>query len=186
MEDLIHEYRYIALMIGTFFEGETAIILASSLIHKGIFNTLPTVCFAFMGSFISDWIYYTIGRLNGKLFIEKRPKLQAKVQPVTGFFQRNKIQILFTYRFLYGLRVIIPLIIGMSNIRPAQFLFFTVVSGFFWAGTVTFLGYVVGVAFGVSADAIQENLVFVLLGFAAFGILLGYLVQTFVKKNKLT
>jgi membrane protein DedA with SNARE-associated domain len=185
VEDLIHEYRYIALMIGTFFEGETAIILASSLIHKGMFNAAPTVAFAFMGSFISDWIYYFIGRLNGKLFIERRPKLQAKLLPVTGFFQRNKIQILFTYRFLYGFRVIIPLIIGMSNIRPTQYLFFSIIAGLFWAGTVTTLGYVIGRLFGVSAHSIQENIVLVLAGFATFGIALGYVVQKIVRRNNL-
>src|SRR5687768_16804893 len=102
LETLIDEYRYLALMVGTFFEGETAILLASSLIYKGFFSGPHTVVFAFAGSFISDWVYYLVGRLNGKIFIERRPKLQAKVFPITNFFQKNRMQILLTYRFLYG------------------------------------------------------------------------------------
>lgn len=183
MEELIHEYRYLALMVGTFFEGEIAIILSSSLIHKGMFNLIPTVFFAFAGSFVSDWLYYLIGRLNGKLFIERRPKLQAKVQPVTSFFQRNQIQILFTYRFLYGFRVIIPLIIGMSNIRPGQYLFFTIVSGLIWASTVTGIGYVIGRLFGVSSEGISANLFAILCSFALFGIVLGFFVKRLVQRK---
>src|SRR5690242_604020 len=109
-------------MIGTFFEGETSILVASSLIHRGIFEGPYTMFFGFAGSFLSDWIYYLIGRANGKYFIARRPKLQTRFTPVQKFFHKHKLQILFSYRFLYGFRILIPVVIGMSNIRPMQFL----------------------------------------------------------------
>ena len=177
VETWIEEYRYLALTVGTFFEGETAILLASSLIHKGFFGGAPTVFFAFFGSFISDWIYYLVGRLNGKLFIERRPKLQKKVEPVTKFFLRNQLQILLTYRFLYGFRVIIPVVIGMSRIKPSTYLFFSIVSGLIWAGTVSTIGYFIGRTFDVTAESLKENLPLIILGFASFGFLLGFVIQ---------
>jgi membrane protein DedA with SNARE-associated domain len=183
VETLINEYRYLALMVGTFFEGETAILLASSLIYKGFFSAPHTVVFAFAGSFVSDWLYYLIGRANGKLFIERRPKLQAKVFPVTNFFQKNRIQILLTYRFLYGFRVIIPIVIGMSGIRPRLFLFYTIVSGMIWAATVSLLGYTIGRTFDVTTSGIKENLPIILAGFACFGLLLGFTIQKLVSKS---
>jgi membrane protein DedA with SNARE-associated domain len=183
VETLINEYRYLALMVGTFFEGETAILLASSLIYKGFFSGPHTVFFAFAGSFISDWVYYLVGRLNGKIFIERRPKLQAKVFPITNFFQKNRVQILLTYRFLYGFRVIIPVVIGMSGIRPRLFLFYTIVSGLIWATTVSLLGYVIGRTFNITTNGIKENLPVILAGFACFGLLLGYIIQKVVNKN---
>jgi len=177
MDELLNNYRYVALMVGTFFEGETAILMASSLIHKGFFSGPQTILFAFTGSFISDWLYYFIGRANGKIFLERRPKLQAKVEPVTSFFCRNQLQILLTYRFLYGFRVIIPVIIGMSKIRPSQFLFYTVFTGLVWASVVSFLGYIIGHTFGVSTESIKQNLPLILVSFAAFGIFLGVIVK---------
>ena len=183
VETLINEYRYLALMVGTFFEGETAILLASSLIYKGFFSGPHTIVFAFAGSFISDWLYYLVGRLNGKLFIERRPKLQMKVFPVTNFFQRNRVQILLTYRFLYGFRVIIPLVIGMSGIRPKTYFFYTIVSGFIWASTVSLLGYVIGRTFNVTTNGIKENLPVILAGFACFGLLLGFTIQKLMTRN---
>jgi membrane protein DedA with SNARE-associated domain len=183
METLLNDYRYLALMVGTFFEGETAILLASSLIYKGFFAGPQTIVFAFAGSFISDWLYYMVGRMNGKLFIERRPKLQMKVFPVTNFFQKNRIQILLTYRFLYGFRVIIPLVIGMSGIRPKTYLFYTILSGFIWASIVSLLGYVVGRTFDVTAESIQNNLPMIVGGFACFGIALGLAIQKFISRS---
>src|SRR5882672_5781512 len=99
MEDFLHQYGYIALTLGTFFEGETAILIASSLVHSGLFKGPYTVFFGFFGSFVSDWLYFIIGRLNGKYFIEKRPKMKERLRPTQEFFKTHRLQILFTYRF---------------------------------------------------------------------------------------
>jgi membrane protein DedA with SNARE-associated domain len=177
MEAFLEEYGYIALVIGTFLEGETAILVVSTLTGTGMFSFPATILFGFMGSFISDWLYYLIGRLNGKYFIERRPALKAKVLPVTAFFHRHKLQILFAYRFLYGFRVIIPLVIGMSGVRPAQYLGFSVVSGLIWATSVSTVGYYVGRILNVTADTFRENIVLIVVGFALFGIGLGFVVN---------
>ena len=183
MEKFLDQYGYFALLVGTFLEGETAILVASSLIHRGMFDPSATVTVAFAGSFISDWIYYLIGRINGKYFIERRPKLQHKLEPVTKFFQQNKIQILFTYRFLYGFRVLIPLIIGMSNIKPLQYLLFSFIAGILWASTVSTIGYFIGRFFDVSVTAFEENIVFIIIGFAGFGILVGFLIKKILSRK---
>lgn len=170
-------------MVGTFFEGETAILVASSLIHRGLFEGPYTLLFGFAGSFISDWLYFVIGRLNGKYFIERRPKLKAKFFPVQGFFEKHKIQILFSYRFLYGFRVIIPLIIGMSNIKSSQFLVYSVVSGLTWALIVSSTGYLIGRFLNLSTAIFEENILVIMLGFATFGILVGFIVKRFAFKE---
>lgn len=183
MEDFLDQFRYIALSVGTFFEGETAILIASSLIHTGFFEGPYTVVFGFAGSFISDWLYYLIGRFNGKYFIERRPGLKAKVAPVQAFFEANQLQILLTYRFLYGFRVIIPIVIGMSAVKPRQYLFYTLFSGLFWASTVSVVGYLIGRFLEIKTSAFGENLLFIVLGFGCFGLLVGYLAKRFAFKK---
>lgn len=183
MEKFINEFGYLALMIGTFFEGETAILTASSLIYRGLFEFPFTVFAAFFGSFVSDWIYYLIGRLNGKIFIAKRPKIEAKVKPVTDFFHRHKFQILFSYRFLYGFRVIIPLVIGMSGLKPMSYLFYTVVSGLIWATTISTAGYWAGRLLTIEVSTFENNFLFIMLGFALFGLTIGYLVKRIAMRD---
>lgn len=183
MQPFLEQYGYLALLIGTFFEGETAILVASSLIHQGLFDWPPTVIFGFAGSFISDWLYYFIGRLNGKYFIDRRPKLKAKLEPVESLFRKYQLQILFSYRFLYGFRVILPIVIGMSHIRPAQFLFYSVFSGLIWATTVSTVGYLIGRFFNLQTSVFEENILLIVLGFACFGMLMGYVMKHFAMRN---
>lgn len=183
MEDFLDSYGYIALMVGTFFEGETAILVASSLVHRGLFEGPYTVLFAFAGSFMSDWLYYLIGTLNGKYFIAKRPKLQERFRPVQKFFIQHKFQILLSYRFLYGFRILIPLVIGMSNIRPAQFLLFSVISGLLWATTVSTVGYFMGRFLNLTTAVFEENIIFIVVGFALFGLLVGFGMKQFASKQ---
>ena len=177
MEELLDQYGYVALIVGSFMEGETAILVASSLIYKELFNFPFTVLAAFSGSFVSDWIYYLMGRFNGKFFLAARPRLSAKVKPVTDFFHRHKFQILFTYRFLYGFRIIIPVVIGMSGLRPIQFLFYSTVSGLLWASLVTTTGYWIGRLLEVRVQSFEENILFIMLGFGSLGIMLGYTIK---------
>jgi membrane protein DedA with SNARE-associated domain len=183
VEDFLEQYGYIALLIGSFLEGESSILLASSLIHRGIFEGPYTVLFAFAGSFLSDWIYFFIGRLNGKYFIAKRPKLRDWMKPVQQFFETHQLQILFSYRFLYGFRIIIPLIIGMSSIRPLQFLFYSCVSGLIWAGVVSTIGYMIGKFLDLETAVLEANLIFIVLGFACLGLTIGYIVRKFAARK---
>lgn len=177
MEGFLDQYGYLALLVGTFFEGETALLIASSLIYRGVFDAPYAVFAGFAGSFISDWLYFIIGRLNGRFFIAKRPALQARLLPVQTFFEKHKLQILLTYRFLYGFRVIIPLIIGMSSVRPIQFLIYSLVSGVLWATVVSTVGYSVGRFLDLKASVFEDNLLFIVLGFAGFGMVLGYVIK---------
>ena len=183
MEKFISEFGYLALMIGTFFEGETAILTASALIHRGLFYFPWTVVAAFSGSFISDWIYYLIGHFNGKIFIANRPKLKARVEPVNQFFRTHKFQILFSYRFLYGFRIIIPLVIGMSGLKPITYLFYSIVTGLIWAITISIAGYWAGRLLDLEAQVFENNFLWIMLCCAGIGLTLGFVIKKIAMRN---
>ena len=185
MESFLEEFGYIALMVGTFLEGETAILIASSLIHQGFFAAAPTIVAGFAGSFVSDWLYYLIGRLNGKYFVDKRPKLKSRLEPVRLLFQKHRLPILLSYRFLYGFRAIIPIVIGMSGVKPIHFLFFSVASGLVWASIVSTAGYLAGKYFDIQTSLFQENIVLIVIAFATLGIVMGYTIKLLVARSVL-
>ena len=177
MEEFLEQYGYLALMVGTFLEGETAILVASSLVHNGLFKIPSTVFFAFVGAFISDWLYYSIGYFNGKYYLAKRPKLEAKVLPVQRFLQKNSTQVLLIYRFLYGFRIIIPITIGLCRIPPKTFLLFSIISGVVWASVVSGVGYLAGAVFNIDSGVLEKNIFFIVTGFAIIGLVTGFVVQ---------
>jgi membrane protein DedA with SNARE-associated domain len=183
MEKFINEFGYLALMVGTFFEGETAILTASALIYRGLFEFPFTVLAAFFGSFVSDWIYFLIGHFNGKVFIANRPKLKARVEPVNQFFHNHKYQILFSYRFLYGFRIIIPLVIGMSGLKPMRFLFYSIVTGLIWATTIATAGYWAGRLLDLKAKAFEDNFFLIMLCCATLGLTIGFVIKKIAMRN---
>jgi membrane protein DedA with SNARE-associated domain len=183
VEDFLDQYGYIALFFGTFLEGETAILVASSLIHPGIFEMPYTILAGFGGSFISDWIYYIIGRLNGKYFVDKRPRLKNMVQPVRNFFEHHKLQLLLSYRFLYGFRIVIPLVIGMSSVKPAVFLLYSIISGVLWASIVSLSGFLIGRFFDVKTSVVEENFLLIIGFFMITGLFIGYFVKKATMKK---
>ncbi len=181
MEDFLLQYGYLALILGTFLEGETALLVASSLAYAGVFSVPETVFFGFLGSFLSDWTYFLIGRLNGNLFVERRPALKLKLEPAQRFFEKNRLQILISYRFLYGLRTILPLMIGLTGIRPYLFLAFSIVTGFLWSSLVGGAGYLAGSYFGLTAEAFEDYGILVILGFGIIGTLVGLTIKRFAE-----
>ena len=183
MEEFLQQYGYIALSVGTFLEGETAILVASSLAVSGLFKIPLTVFFGFFGSFLSDWLYFVIGRLNGKYFLDKRPKLKDRFEPVQKFFRTHRLQILFSYRFLYGFRIIIPVMLGMSDIKPMRFLGYSVVAGLLWAATVSSVGFFVGKLLDLRAKSFEDNFLWIMLGFGCFGLTLGYGIKRFAERK---
>lgn len=177
MEEFLQQYGYLALAVGTFVEGETAILVASSLVYSGLFSAPETVFFGFFGSFVSDWMYFLIGRLNGTWFVEQRPALKTKLEPARRFFETHRIQILLSYRFLYGLRAVLPIMIGLTGVRPLHFLGFSLVSGLLWSSLVGSAGYLAGAYFQLSPSSFEEHGLLVMLSFASFGLLFGFMVK---------
>ncbi len=183
MEEFLHQYGYFALALGTFVEGETAILVASSLVYSGLFNAPETIFFGFFGSFLSDWMYYTIGRVNGIYFVERRPSLRAKLDPAHHFFKTHRFQILISYRFLYGLRAVLPIMIGLTGVRPLHFLGFSVASGLLWSSAVSTAGYLAGRYLQLTPKSFEENGLLVFLGFGTFGLLVGLLVKKLAERR---
>jgi membrane protein DedA with SNARE-associated domain len=183
MEDFLHQYGYLALAIGSFVEGETAILVASSLVYSGVFGGLETVFFGFFGSFLSDWVYYLIGRFNGSYFLGRRPKLKLKLNPVQRFFETHRVQILFSYRFLYGFRIVIPVMIGLTGVRPAKFLAFSVAAGILWASVVSSAGYLAGHFFRFTPQTFADHGLVVVFAFATFGFAVGLVVKRIAERR---
>jgi len=177
MEDFLQQYGYLALMVGTFIEGETAILVASSLVYSGMLSAPETIIFGFFGSFISDWTYYLTGRFNGIAFVSRRPSLQVKLYPARRFFESHRLLVLSSYRFLYGFRIVLPLLIGLTGVRPAQFLLFSVGTGLLWSSLVALLGYFAGSYFEFTPESFERHAIYIIVGFASFGLLLGYTIK---------
>jgi len=144
MEALISLYGYYAVAIGTFFEGETILVIAGFLAHRGYMDIYCVILAAFAGSFMGDQLYFTIGRYRGRFFLEKRPGMRPGVERFLFLLNRYKTLLMITFRFLYGLRTVAPFAIGLSDISYKKFFFLNMVSALAWAAAFGAGGYLFG------------------------------------------
>ena len=62
LTSLIEDYGYLALLIGTFLEGETILVLAGFAAQRGHLEIEWVIVVAFIGSFSGDQLFFYIGR----------------------------------------------------------------------------------------------------------------------------
>ena len=142
--ELISTYGYAAVGIGAFLEGETFLVLGGFAAHSGYLELPWVIASAFTGAIFGDQLYFYLGRLQGKAILERRPNWKIKSEKVFARLERNQVWFILGFRFLYGLRVITPFIIGMSNISRSRFLALNIIGTTIWATSITVLGYLFG------------------------------------------
>lgn len=144
LEYLVSQYGYAALFIGVFLEGETILILAGFAAHLGHLSLTWVILIAFAGSLAGDQFYFFLGRVKGKTFLQKRPGWETKVKRVWALFERYRTLLLLGFRFMYGLRTVVPIAIGLSGISGIRFFVFNMIGAAIWSVVVAFVGYLFG------------------------------------------
>ena len=62
LQSIIENYGYAAILIGTFLEGETILVLAGLAAHQGCLVLTWVILAAFMGSLCGDQLFFYLGR----------------------------------------------------------------------------------------------------------------------------
>lgn len=145
-EQLLQQYGYVAVLIGTLLEGETILLIAGFAAHRGYLDPGGVIAVAAAGGFLGDQGFFWLGRLRGKRVIARLPRLQGHAQQVNALLERHHAWIIIGIRFMYGLRVAGPVLIGMSEVSALRFAALNLVGAVLWAGVIGGAGYLFGQA----------------------------------------
>lgn len=141
---LIEDYGYWAVLIGTFLEGETILILAGVAAQFGSLELPLVILSAFVGSSCGDQLYYFIGRKQGSALLRRFPKWQHAAAKVARKIQNHQNLIILTFRFFYGVRNVTPFMLGISRIPIKRFLPLNLIGAAVWASSFASIGYLLG------------------------------------------
>lgn len=168
LETLISTYGYPAIAVGTFFEGETILVLAGFASHRGYLELQWVVVSAFLGTLFGDQLYFFLGRVKGTKALKNRPHWMASSERVLDLLRRHQLSLILGFRFLYGLRTVTPFLLGASGIPPFRFLVLNVVGAFLWAVSIGVSGYLFGHVLELLIGKVEhyELLLFVTLAVA--------------------
>lgn len=169
IEYFIQEYGYLAILIGTFIEGETIVVLGGLAAHLGYLDLPWVMASAFAGSFFGDQLYFYIGRHYGPRIISKRLSWQANAEKVYKLLHRHQNILILTFRFYYGLRNVTPFAIGASQVSRVRYFTLNFIGAVVWAITLGWLGYLFGEAGRLVLDDFHRKGLFVLGGLVVVG-----------------
>jgi len=143
-ELIIGSYGYIALLAGTFLEGETILILAGFAAHLGYLHLPWVILVAFLGTLSGDQLFFYLGRRQSRFVLDKHPAWQRRLDRVERLFERYQTLLILGFRFLYGLRTVTPFVLGRSGVAPGYFFVLNTVGALVWSLVVGIGGYLFG------------------------------------------
>ena len=115
LQQFLQEFGYFALFLGTFFEGETILVLAGFLAFRGYMDLKLVMIVAFLGSYAGDQLWYFLGRKHGRKLLARKPRWQLMGDKALEHIRRHPDIWVLSFRFVYGLRTVMPVAIGLSG-----------------------------------------------------------------------
>jgi membrane protein DedA with SNARE-associated domain len=163
---LIQTYGYAAVFAGAFLEGETIVVMAGFAAERG-YLSLPWVTgVAAVSGFLGDQLYFYLGRHYGPRVLRRFPRMKPRAARALALLKRHNLPFIFALRFMYGLRMVGPLAIGMSRVGRMRFLVADLVSALIWAALVAGAGYLFGQALELAFVRLRhyEEAVLIVIG----------------------
>lgn len=149
LQTILNDYGFLLyplILVWTFIEGETVVILSGALAseHKYNINVELLAVFAFAGSFAGDQLYYYIGRRYGTPLLNRWPTLGAKIDWAFQLVKTHPTLFILSFRFIYGVRNIAPFVIGISGVPRLRYMALNAVAALIWAHSFAWGGYFLG------------------------------------------
>ena len=151
---IIDQYGLIAVFIGAFLEGETILALAGLAAYRGYMEFPHVVAVALLAGFLGDQFYFFLGRYKGKDIIARFPNVEARAQRFDQMLARWHAPIIIGIRFMYGFRILGPILLGMGRVPSWKFVLYNFIGAAIWAPLIAGIGY----KFGEAVESILGNM----------------------------
>ena len=141
---LIDSYGYIAVAIGAFLEGETILALAGLAAHRGYLDFYTVVVVAMICGFAGDQFYFFLGRNKGSQILARFPHACERAHRFDDLLKRWHAPLIVLIRFMYGFRIVGPILLGMGRVPAWKFVVFNFIGAAIWAPLIAGIGYLFG------------------------------------------
>ena len=144
LAELIDTYGYLAVFVGAFLEGETILALAGLAAHRGYLDLWVVIAVALFAGFIGDQFYFFLGRRNGHQILARFPRARDRAHRFDAMLARWHAPLIVGIRFMYGFRIVGPMLLGMGRVPAWKFMLFNFIGAALWAPLIAGIGYFFG------------------------------------------
>lgn len=174
--EIVKDWGYIAVLFGAMIEGESVILTACVMAYLGYLSIAKIVAIAFMGTLVADQGLYYVGRFYGERILERFPKLKTPSEKAFLLLHRWDIWYILSFRFIYGIRIVSPIVIGSAGITPQRFIPLNFISAVVWTSVSCTGGYLLGKVIDAVEFSVIEHYIFLFsAGLLTLVIGIGYL-----------
>ncbi len=121
-------------------------MLAGLIAHRGYLNLSGVILAAFAGSLCGDQLFFYLGHRHSEFLMRRRPAWTPKLERANRLIDRFQTPLILGFRFLYGLRTVMPFAIGLSKVPALRFVLLNAIGAAGWAVAVGGSGYLFGQA----------------------------------------
>ncbi len=173
-------YMYFILFVGICLEGEISLLTSMVAARNGLLSVYVVTLVAFVATLLVDWGLFFTGKLLGSKLMRIK-KIQQQQSLVSQWIRNNPTIILVSYRYIYGFRIVVLLVLGASKVPVKKFLPYSLVGISIWTLLFSFLGYYFGGIIEALFPQIENIIFFIFVG-AAITILIIVGIKFILKK----
>lgn len=144
----VQKWGYVAVFLGSMIEGESVILTASILAAMGYLSIVKVMMVAFVGTLFADQGIYFVGHFYGPAILHrlfaKFPNLERPIEHAFGLLKRWNTAYILTFRFIYGIRIISPVVIGAMGVPVRRFIVLNLIAAIIWTLLSCGVGYFLG------------------------------------------
>lgn len=179
----IQEWGYLAVFLGSLVEGESVILTASALANLGYLNIYKIMIIAFLGTLFADQALYFVGRYYGPSIFDRFPRYKPASEKAFKLLHRLDSWFILSFRFIWGIRTISPVVIGASGLSPKRFIPLNFIAAVVWTVISCTGGYMLGHTIDNLADTLHTVKQIAVYLLVAFVIIVGGIAYILKKKG---
>ncbi len=147
MESVINSlstYGYIILFAYSLGGGMVAILGAGVLSYAGKMDLHTSIAIAFVANALGDSLLFYMSRYNKAQVMPYLRKHKRKLALSHILMKKHGDKIIFFQKFVYGIKTLIPIGIGMTKYPVIKFNILNVISALIWSLALGYLGFNAG------------------------------------------
>ncbi|RDU74540.1 DedA family protein [Helicobacter anseris] len=140
-QENLQNWGYLLLFLYSLGGGYVAIVAAGFLSSLGSMDITLSICTAFLGNTIGSSVISLLIRNQKKDFLVYVNKHRRKLALGFKWLRAYGVGLIFFSKYLYGIKTIVPMAVGISKYSLKKYLFFNVFACLLWALVVGLSSY---------------------------------------------
>lgn len=162
-------YGYIGLFLYSLGGGFVAIVAAGVLSYMGKMDLGLSIFIAFVANAMGSFLLFYMARYQKSMMMEGLRKHRRKLALAHILLKKNDSWIIIVQKFIYGIKTIIPITIGLTKYDFRKFAIFNVFGAGVWAlvfglGSYYSGGFLVKLAESISQKPWMAPIILIVFG----------------------